>query len=220
MYEIQLQLPFNGFHVKGTMSLPVHTENLIIFSHGYGHSHLISHEHRLALKMQQEGFGTLVFDLLDEHNELPDSFSDPAIASKGLITSTNWLHNHSEYHSLKLGLLGSGTGAAAAVTAAAELGTNIKAMVLLSGRLDLAKTALAKIKSPTLLITGELDFQTVNINKHAQKLLKAPNQLAIVPGASHLFEEPDKLNEAAHIAVPWFKKYMLPKTEKPLGQQT
>lgn len=219
MYQINLQLPFDGFHVKGTMTLPVQADSLIILSHGYGHSHLIVHEHRLALKLQQEGFGTLVFDLLDEHEELPASFGDPGVASEGLIASTNWLHSHSEYHSLKLGLLGSGTGAATAVTAAAELGTGIKAMVLLSGRLDLAKAALPKIKSPTLLITGELDFQTVNINKYAQKHLKVPNQLAIVPGASHLFEEPDKLNEAAHIAVPWFKKYMLPKTAQPLGKQ-
>lgn len=208
MYEIVIELPFNGFKVKGILSLPVQARDLIIFSHGFGRFMTTPHEHHLALKFQQEGYGTLVFDLLDEHDELPSDYKNIDLLSRGLLTSTNWLHNHSEYSSLNLAYFGSGTGAATAIKAAAKLGNTIKTVVSLSGRLDLASKELAKIECPVLLIVGELDFQTVNINQHALQRLKTKNQLAVVPGASHLFEEPDKINKAANITVSWFKKYL------------
>ncbi|WP_138429184.1 dienelactone hydrolase family protein [Fodinibius saliphilus] len=208
MYQISVQLPFNGFHVKGKITLPVQANSLIIFSHGYGLSKLMVHEHRLALEFQQAGFGTLVLDLLDEHDELPIKYKDIDLLSKGLVTSTNWLSSHSEYRSLNLAYFGSGTGSAAAVNAASELGSIIKTIVSLSGRLNLCSKNLVKIKCPVLLLTGEMDFKTVNINQNAIKYLKPNKQLAIVPGASHMFEEADKLNEAANITLSWFKKHL------------
>jgi len=209
MYEIAMQLPFNGYHVEGKLVLPVKAESLIIFSHGYGRSSLMPHEHRLALKFQQEGFATLVFDTLDAHEDIPDDTKDLELLSKGLVASTNWLHSHSEYKGLDLAYFGSATGAATALKTASELpGSTIKTVVAMGGRLDLVKSRLAKVPCPTLLIVGELDFHTVHINRQALDRLKTPKQLAVVPGASHLFEEPDKLNEAAHIAVSWLKKYL------------
>lgn len=208
MYEIKMQLPFNGYHVEGTLSLPVKAQSLIIFSHGHGRSTLIPHEHRLALRFQEEGFATLTFDTFDLKKEIPSDAKALQVLSNGLITTTNWIHSHSEYKSLDLAYFGSGTGAAAAIKAASEMGSTIKSIVSLSGRVDLVKPEFKTVIAPTLLITGELDFQLVNVNKHALDELSVAKQLAIVPGASHLFEEPDKLNEAAKIAVSWFKKYL------------
>lgn len=208
MYEIKMQLPFNNYHVDGTLTLPISAQSLIIFSHGYGKSSLMNHEHKLAKRFQKEGFATLVFDMLDNHNEIPDNSRDLKIYSNGLLASTNWLHSHSEYSKMDLAYFGSGTGAAVALKTASMLNKSVKAMVSLSGRLDLAKPYLPKVKIPTLLIAGELDFQIVNINKYAIQHLNYPKQLAVIPGASRLFEESDKLNEAARISTSWYKKYI------------
>lgn len=220
MYEIIMQLPFNGFYVKGTLALPVKAKSIIIFSHGFGSTFKSPHEQKIAKKLQQEGFGTLVFDLLDQHEELPDEYKDLGLLSRGLITSTEWLHGHSEYKSMDLAFLGSGRGGATALKAATKLGGSVvKAVVSLSGRLDLVRKELSKVPCPTLLIVGELDFQGVNINRDGLKHLKSQKQLAVIPGASHLFEEPDKTNEAAHIAISWFKKYLTSAIRLPLFQQ-
>lgn len=217
MYEIIMQLPFNGFHVKGTISLPVKVKSLIIFSHGYGSSQLSPHEHKLDLHFQKMGFGTVVFDLLDEHR-LPSNYKNIDLLSQGLLTATNWLHGHSEYRDLDIALFGSGTGAAAAVKAATELKSVVKTIVSLSGRLDIVKEDIPDVICPTLLVVGELDFQLVNINRQALKHLKGPKQLAVVPGASHLFEEPGKIEEAGNITSSWFKKYLAQASQKPLVQ--
>lgn len=215
MYEINIQLPFNGYHTEGKLCLPVKAQSLILFSHGYGRSSLMPHEQHLALKFQQEGFGTLIFDTLDVHKDIPHNKKGLKLLTQGLLTSTQWLHSHSEYESLDLAFLGSGTGAATALKAASELPSSVvKAIVSLGGQLDLVKTSLNKISCATLLIAGELDFRTLEINKQALDRLKTPKQLAIIPGASHLFDEPDKLNTASNISVSWFKKW-LKQSQKP-----
>ena len=208
MYEIKMTLPFNGYYVEGKLTLPVKAKSLIIFSHGYGRSVTMPNEHRLAVGFQQEGFGTLVFDTLDAQEELPDNSRGFELFGKGLIASTNWLHSHSEYRSLNLAYFGSGSGAATALKAAAEMGTAIKSVVCLSGKFERIQSYLPKVKSPTLLIAGELDFNLIADNRLALGRLKVPKRLAVIPGASHLFEEPDKLNEASRIAVSWFNKHL------------
>lgn len=215
MYETFMQLPFDGYHVQGKITLPVKAQSLIIFSHGHGRSILMPHEHRLAVAFQQQGFGTLVFDTLDNHENIPEESIGIHLLSRGLLTSTNWLHNHSEYHSLKLAYFGFGTGAAAALKTASELGEKIKAVVSMSGRLDLLKSEeLSGVQCPTLLISGELDFKIGRINQKALQILNGEKQLAVIPGASHLFEESDKLNKAAHISASWYKKHLMPKEVK------
>ncbi len=209
MYETFMQLPFDDYHVKGKFTLPIKAQSLIIFSHGHGRSMLMPHEDRLATAFQQQGFGTLVFDTLDNHENIPEESIGIDLLSRGLLTSTNWLHNHSEYQSLKLAYFGFGTGAAAALKATSELGEKIKAVVSMSGRLDLVKSELPGVQCPTLLISGELDFKIGRINKEALQILNGEKQLAVIPGASHLFEESDKLNKAAHIATSWYKKHLM-----------
>lgn len=220
MYEIIMDLPFNGFHVKGVLSLPVRAKSIVIFSHGFGSAFLAPHEQTIAHLLQKEGIGTLVFDLLDEKDDLPNRYKDIDLLSRGLITATNWLHGHSDYRSLDLAFLGSGTGAAIAVKAADKLGFAIKAAILLSGRLDLVREELSQSPTPLLMITGEYDFQCVKLNKEALNKIKAPKQLAIIPGASHLFEEPGKTNEAARIAISWLAKYLaVEKKAEPVQQK-
>lgn len=208
MYEIIMQLPFNGFHIKGTLALPVKAKSIIIFSHGFGSTYRSPHELKIAEQFQQAGYGTLIFDLLDQDEHLPDNYKDIGLLSRGLLISTNWLNGHSEYRLLDLAYFGSGIGSATALIAAMQLGSVIKTVVALSGRLEIVKTDLQRIPCPTLLITGELDFEGVNINRKALKCLRTQAQLAIVPGASRHFEEPGKTNAAARIAISWFQKYL------------
>ncbi len=210
-----MELPFNGHRVDGKLTLPVRAKSLIIFSHGYGRSSLMPHEHRLALAFQQAGYGTLVFDTLDIHDEFSTDAEGFEFLSKGLLAATNWLHSHSEYRDFDLAYCGSGRGAGSALQAAAELGNVIKAVVGMSGSIDLNKLNIQEVQTPVLLIVGELDFNIVGSNKKVLKKLDGPKQLAIIPGASHLFEEHDKLNEAAHIAVSWYQKYLRSGKSKP-----
>lgn len=217
MYEIIMQLPFNGFHVKGIISLPVQAQSLIIFPHGIDSSHNIPHEAFFAGKFQEAGLGTVVLDMSQEEAYSSD-YHNIDLMSHGLLSLTNWLHHHSEYRDLKLAYFGSGTAAAVAIKAAAQLDI-IGAIVCLSGRLELATKELKHLNVPTMLIAGELDFKTVKVNQKAIEQLEIKKQLAIVPGASHLFEEPRKSDEAAKIAISWFTK-QLSKDVKPAADNT
>lgn len=214
MYEIIMQLPFNGHRVDGRLTLPVKAKSIIIFSHGFGRSSLMPHEHRMAVTFQQAGYGTLVLDTVGDYQDIYDNPREVEYLAKGLLAATNWLHSHSEYNLLDIAYCGSGSGAGPTLRAASELGEVIKAVVCLGGYMDLEKTQLSEVSVPTLLIVGELDFETVGRNKKALSKLSSPKQLAVIPGASHLFEEPDKLNEAAHIAISWYRKYLSSGKEK------
>jgi len=215
MYEIKLQLPFNGFHITGTMVLPVKAHSLVIFAHGWGNTSESPHEQIIAKDLQSEGIGTLMFDLLDVHDKQPDHLKDMSILTEGLLNATQWINGHSQYQKLHIAYLGSGTGAAVAIQAANKLPSHlVKAIISVSGRLDLVRKELARVSCPTLLIVGELDFQIVNINRHAIRFLKRQTQLAIIPGASHLFEEARKQKEVALIISSWLKKYLSDKEVK------
>jgi len=205
MYEIISQLPFNGFHVKGTITLPVKTKSLIILSHGFTSSKHVPHEAIFAKKFQEAGFGTVVLNFPEHELQWDEQNID--LLTNGLLTSTNWLHHHSEYRDLNLAYFGTGTGAAVAIKTAIQLNTDIKAIVCLSGRMDLVKKELNQLKAPTMLIAGELDFHTLNINQKSFDRIAAEKHIAIVSGASHLFEEPQKTDEAANIAISWYRKH-------------
>lgn len=208
MYEITMQLPFNGFHVNGILSLPVQTKSLIIFSQGFGDPLLNPHEQIMARQFHKEGFGTLHLDLLDQNNELPDDYKNVELLSHGLVTSTQWLHGHSEYRSMDLAYFGSGIGAATALNAAGQLGTLIKTVVSLSGSLSLSDQQLSQISCPVLMIAGELDFQGLRVNKKAMKYLQTTKKLIEIPEASRLFKESGKATEAASVTTRWFKRYL------------
>jgi len=206
MYEIIHQLPFNGFEVTSVLTLPTNAKSLIIFSHSGDGGSVVPLEMEMANFFQKSGFATLTYDFLHQHEK--GYKIDSSILSRGMVTSMLWLHDHSEYHSLLMGLFGISTGAASIFKTAAELNTIVSAIVTLSARTDLVTQELSQVKCPTLLVAGELDFQGVKMNQHAAKRLSGPTQLAIVPGASRLFEESGKLNEVQKITGSWFHKHL------------
>lgn len=206
MYEIILQLPFNGFQVKSTLSLPTNAKSLIIFSHGKDGGHIVPTEEEIAKHLHKEGYATLRYDFLHEYER--GYKIDIDILSRGLVSSTLWLHDHSEYRSLNIGYLGIGTGAAAAIKATVKLKSIVTSLITISGRVDLAENELIHLKCPVLLIAAELDFQGLKINEKALKKINGLKQLAIVPGASRLFDESGKVGEVKNIILDWSHKHL------------
>jgi len=206
MYEINHQLPFNGFEVKSVLTLPTNAKSLIVFSHSGDGGSIVPIEREMSKYFQKSGFATLTYDFLHQHEK--GYKIDSSILSRGMATSMLWLHDHSEYHSLAMGLFGISTGAASIFKTAAELNTMVSAIVTLSARTDLVTQELSQVKCPTLLVVGELDFQGVKMNRQAIKKLTGPAQLAVVPGASRLFEESGKLREVQQITGSWLHKHL------------
>lgn len=209
MYKTILKLPVENFYLEGEVTLPVKAKSIIIFSHGSGSSRFSPRNRMVAKQLRKAGFGTLLFDLVGQSEK--DEYKkrmDIELLTRRLVAITLWMYNHSEYKDYDLGYYGSGTGAATALSAAARLNDLIKAVVCRGGRPDMAENQLKNVKCPTLLITGELDFHTLKINRKASENLTCINQLVVIPGASNLFEEPGKMNLVAKDAVTWFRKYL------------
>lgn len=209
MYKTILKLPVENFYLEGEICLPVKAKSLIIFSHGSGSSRFSPRNRRVAKFLHKAGFGTLMFDLMGKNEE--DHYEkrfDIDLLTRRLVAITLWVYNHSEYKNFDLGYFGSSTGAATALNAATRLDSIIKAVVCRGGRPELVSEHLSEVKCPVLQIVGELDFHTIKMNRDAEKKLRCTNQVAVVPGASHLFEEPGKMDLVARDAVTWFKKYL------------
>lgn len=214
MYEITIQLPFNGFYAKGILSLPVQATSLIIFSPDFEDSLTSLHYQGLADKFHDKGFGTLHLDLIDQDNKLPEDYKRVDLLSYGLFTSIQCLYEHSEYRSMDFAFFGTGVGSDIALSAAARLGSTIKTVVSLSGRMDISERQLSEVSCPVLLMIGELDSPGMVRNKNALEHLSAERELVEIPCASHLFKEQNKLTEATPVAVRWFQQYLshAPKT--------
>ncbi len=210
MYKSILKLPVENFYLEGEISLPVKAKSLIIFSHGSGSSRFSPRNRMVARELHKAGFGTLLFDLMSNHEkEDYEKRFDIDLLTRRLVSITLWIYNHSEYAEYDLGYFGSGTGAASALRASTQLDSIVKAVISRGGRLDMiSDEKLRQVKCPTLLIVGELDFHTLKMNRKAMKQLQCANQLMVVPGASHLIEEPGKMNQVAKGAVTWFSKYL------------
>jgi pimeloyl-ACP methyl ester carboxylesterase len=150
-----------------------------------------------------------MFDLMNqkERDEYDKRF-DIDLLSRRLVTITLWIYNHADYKNLDLGYFGSSTGAATALYAASRLDDIIKAIVCRGGKPELVTEHIKDVKCPTLQIVGELDFHTIKMNRKAATKMNCTNQVVVVPGASHLFEEPGKMDQVAKDAVTWFKKYL------------
>lgn len=210
MYRSIIKLPVDDFYLNGDIELPVQAKSLVIFSHGSGSSRFSPRNKVVAHELHKAGFGTLLFGLLGEHEQ--DNYHkrfDIDMLTRRLVCITTWINNHSEYKAFDLGYFGSGTGAAPALNASAKLAEVIKAVVSRGGRTDLVHVELIpKIKCPVLLIAGELDFHTLRLNRVLLKKLNGPKQLMVVPGGSHLLEEPDKLDKVAQATATWFGKYL------------
>lgn len=204
-----VELKLNGLALKGILTIPENATGMVLFSHGSGSSRLSPRNNYVAKVLNENGLGTLLFDLLteDEDRVYENRFNIDLITMR-LIDVTQWLQNQKESKDLVIGYFGASTGAASALRAAAFFGEDIKAVVSRGGRPDLAMQELNKVTAPTLLIVGGWDHQVIQLNEKAYQELNCHRKLEIVPEASHLFEEAGKLEQVAAIAAAWFKKWL------------
>jgi putative phosphoribosyl transferase len=210
-----VRIPINSIVLEGNLIIPEGAHGIVAFAHGSGSSRHSSRNKYVAWKLQKEGFGTLLFDLLTAEEERIDMVTahlrfDIDLLANRLVDVTNWLLKNPVTKDFNIGYFGASTGAAAALIAATENSNVIKAIVSRGGRPDLAKKALPDVKAPTLFIVGGNDFQVIDMNRWAfERLTVKEKKLKIVPGATHLFEESGTLEEVASLAGEWFKRYLL-----------
>lgn len=215
-----VKIDLGDVSLKGMLSIPEGALGIVIFSHGSGSSRLSPRNNYVAKILQQHGLATLLFDLLTFKEDLTyKNRFDIDLLTKRLMTVTKWIRHYKDTEKLSVGYFGASTGAASALGAAALLGSQIKAVVSRGGRPDLALQDLDKVKAPTLLIVGGYDNEVIALNKKAYKKLKSERELKIVPEASHLFEEPGKLEAVAHLTGEWFEKWLSPKATKNVQEQ-
>jgi len=209
--EVRLRVSGESVVLDGHLTIPVNPIGTVIFVHGSGSSRHSPRNRFVANQLNEAGLGTLLFDLLtkEEEVERANVFDIQALAAR-LADVTGWVRDQPGGLHAALGYFGASTGAAAALWAAAEPGTHIDAVVSRGGRPDLAETRLADVNSPTLLIVGSRDEVVLGLNEQAQQQLRSPNRLAIVPGATHLFEEPGALRTVTRLAREWFTAYFAP----------
>ena len=196
--------------LSGTLGVPDSANGVVLFAHGSGSSRFSPRNAYVARELQRARVGALLFDLLTPDEERRDGLTreyrfDIALLATRLVAATRWLDAQQECSRLPIGYFGASTGSAAALLAAAELGTRIAAVVSRGGRPDLAgEAALSRVTAATLLIVGSHDDEVIELNRDAYAHLRATKELAIVRGASHLFEEPGTLEEVARLAARWF----------------
>lgn len=195
--------------LKGLLTVTPEARAIVVFAHGSGSSRLSPRNQDVAQVLEQAGFATLLFDLLTAQEHALDVVSaeyrfNIALLARRLEGALDWLRTRADTRSLRIGLFGASTGASAALVAAAARQGEVKAIVSRGGRPDLAREALAHVAAPTLLIVGELDDEVIRLNRLAAAQMHCEHRIAIVPGATHLFEEPGTLDEAARLARDWF----------------
>lgn len=207
--ERSVIIPVDSVRLEAILGLPERPRGIVIFAHGSGSGRFSPRNQFVAHVLQDAEFATLLPDLLTEQ-EARDRrlvFDIPLLAQR-LIAITHWVRTQPEMEDLPIGYFGASTGAAAALVAAAQEGERIGAVVSRGGRPDLAGDALERVTAPTLLIVGGCDQPVVTLNEEAYQRIRAPKKLVIVPGASHLFEEPGALEEVARLAADWFSRYL------------
>ena len=211
-HETEVIIRDGNVRLPGILEFPLKPRGIAAFAHGSGSSHLSPRNRFVARVLQGAGFATFLFDLLEESEELDRrKVFDIDLLAERLLAGTRWLQSRPETHALAIGYFGASTGAAAALQAAAKEPENIAAIVSRGGRPDLAKDYLDRVKAPTLLIVGGNDRTVIPLNREAFKKLECAKDLVIVPGATHLFQEPGALDQLSKLAVDWFLKYLSPK---------
>lgn len=199
--------------LAGMLAVPEHASGIVVFAHGSGSSRFSSRNRYVADTLCAAGLGTLLFDLLTPQEHTIDQTTrefrfDIDLLTMRLIGAMDWVNHYQQTIGLPIGLFGASTGAAAALRAAAERPREVAAVVSRGGRPDLANAALPQVKAPTLLIVGGLDEIVLELNREAAAKMQAAYRLATLPGATHLFEEPGKLEEVAALARDWFLAYL------------
>ncbi|MCL4387076.1 dienelactone hydrolase family protein [Patescibacteria group bacterium] len=196
--------------LEGMLEIPEGARGLVIFAHGSGSGRFSPRNNFVAGVLRQEGLGTLLMDLLtEEEDSIYENRFNINLLTDRLIAAVRWSRGFSQTQNFTIGFFGASTGAAAALQAAAILGPEeISAVVSRGGRPDLAESFLEKVQSPTLLIVGGNDEVVLELNKEAFEVLNTTKSLEVIPGATHLFEEPGALEKVADLAADWFKKYL------------
>jgi putative phosphoribosyl transferase len=205
-----IHVPVGNVMLYGNLTAPENAIGLVIFSHGSGSSRFSPRNNFVAQQLYRRGIATILVDLLTAHeDEHYASRFNINLLTERLISITKWLSTTDEVNQLPIGYFGASTGAASALHAAALLPNKIVAIVSRGGRPDLAMEYLRGVKAPTLLIVGELDYEVALLNKQAFDELQCVKKLSVVPGATHLFEEPGSLEDVSVLAGMWFSKYFL-----------
>ena len=205
----EVAIPAGKAQLAGNLAVPDGASGIVLFAHGSGSSRHSSRNVFVARALQNAGMATLLFDLLTAAEEEIDIYTreyrfDIALLAERLIHATHWLDSQPDVRDLGTGYFGASTGSAAALIAAANLGDRINAVVSRGGRPDLAEAVLDRVSAPTLLIVGGDDDVVIELNEQAYARLRCEKELEIVPGASHLFEEPGTLEAVARLASNWF----------------
>jgi len=211
--KCNVRIPTNSATLEGELIVPDNAAGVVLFAHGSGSSRFSPRNQFVAQIIREAGMGTLLFDLLTREEESVDLVTreyrfDVGLLARRLEDATGWIANQSDTSHLRVGYFGSSTGGGAALIAASKVGERIGAVVSRGGRPDLAGAVLPNVKSPTLLIVGGRDEVVIELNKQALAQLRCKKELKIVPGASHLFEEPGALEEVARLAADWFQQHL------------
>lgn len=214
MFKLQSrQLDLDDVELTADVRLPPGTTALVVFVHGSGSGRSSPRNRYVAESLAERGLGSLLFDLLTVSEQRLDNltgelrFNIPLLA-KRLVRVIDWIGHDSALRSLRIGLFGASTGAAAALLAAVERADTVHAVVSRGGRTDLAGPALSQVRAPTLQIVGAQDPLVVRLNRQSSQALRCVQRLDIVPGATHLFEEPGALEEVARLAGDWFAEHL------------
>ena len=207
--DVDSMIPSDGVVLQGNLFLPPQPQGIVVFAHGSGSSRLSDRNRYVASVLNQAGLGTLLMDLLtpSEEGDRTKVF-DIELLARRLSGAVRWLRQRPDMANISIGLFGASTGAGAALWAAADSELDIAAVVSRGGRPDLAAQRLSRVTAPTLLIVGGEDDYVLELNRHAAAMLRCINQVSVVPGATHLFEEPGTLAQAAVLAKDWFIKYL------------
>ncbi len=209
--QTQVKIPPIG--LEGDLVIPPGASGIVLFAHGSGSSRHSSRNRHVAGELQKRGLATLLFDLLTSAEEEVDADTahlrfDIGLLTGRLLDAADWLQRDPELRRFAIGYFGASTGAAAALSAAAERPDVVRAVVSRGGRPDLAGPALPRVQAPTLLIVGSNDHAVIGLNKMALNQMEAEKEITIVPGATHLFEEPGTLEKVAELARDWFARHL------------
>jgi len=211
--EQPVRIPVGNVSLQGDLSLPDDARGAVLFAHGSGSSRHSSRNRFVAAELQAGGLATLLMDLLTVKEERADAMTghlrfDIELLAERLMAATDWLANQPQTSKLRIGYFGASTGGGAALVAAAARADSVAAVVSRGGRPDLAGDALPHVQAPTLLIVGGNDQPVIEMNRQAMAQMHCDKQLQIIPGATHLFEEPGTLEQVAELAREWFDQHL------------
>jgi putative phosphoribosyl transferase len=209
-----VRIPIGRIAVDADLHVPERAQGLVAFAHGSGSSRFSRRNRAVAAALESAGFGTLLLDLLTLHEELVDERTrehrfDIDMLGERVVGAIDWIKTRNDLRDLPIALFGASTGAAAALIAAAQRPDDVRAVISRGGRPDLADRFLPNVKSPTLLIVGGHDEPVIEMNRDAMRQMRAPVEMEIVPGATHLFEERGALEQVTQLAADWCRRHLV-----------